>query len=82
MAFAGYIIPHLSLLISSTSGGWFVSKRAGAERSEGVPSGHPACGCISGLLQDHGPGQDNLQSSFILHRVPNYSFKGLCFSVG
>lgn len=39
-------------------GGRFVSTRAGAEGSEGVPSGHSACGCVGGLLQDHGPGQD------------------------
>lgn len=66
-AFSGYILPQVSPLVSSCLGGWVVSTRPGAQGPEGVPPGHPARGCTSGLLQDHGPSQDNLLSSFLLH---------------
>lgn len=52
------MISGLWPVVSFPSGGWCVSTRAGAEGPEGVPSGHSACGCVGGLLQDHGPGQD------------------------
>lgn len=50
--------PDFWRVLSFPSGGRFVSSRTGAEGSEGVPSGHAACGCVGGFLQDYGPGVD------------------------
>lgn len=68
--------PDFWPVVSSPLGGGFVSTRAGAEGSEGVPSGRSTCGRVGGLLQDHGPGQDVcLQSSFILQRPRQSSWQ-------
>lgn len=50
-------------LSRSPSGGQVASSRTGAERSEGVPSGHSASRCIGGCMQDYGPGQGLLNAT-------------------